>query len=355
MALQPDGKILIAGTTITNNHRNIALIRYNPNGTLDTTFGTNGTTTTNPGDWNTANAIVLQPNAKILIAGTRSVHLQQPRTHDISVFPDQIDLLVTRYNPDGTLDTTFGTDGATTIDFGGWDRASSIALQTDSGIIVAGTTITNNTRNIALVRYNPNGTLGTTFGTNGTTTTDLESRDLGQDVALQSPTYIIVIGTSNDDVALIRYGLWSGTFSEDDDSMHESAIESLAAQGILVGCDTTFDRYCPYDPITRADVAVVLARSIGNIPDTPAGRHFSDIADDAPYKRHVAYLADLGVTRGCDDSPPRFCPDLLLTRAQAAIFLVRAFGLERIPAAAPDTDGLDELRGSGARFTDIDL
>ena len=408
--LQPDGKILIAGTTITNNHRNIALIRYNPNGTLDTTFGTEGTTTTNLGDWDTAHATTLQPDGKILIAGTRNVYFQQPKTHEVSVFPDQIDFLVTRYNYDGTLDTTFGTEGTTITDLGGWDRANTIALQSDGKILIAGTTITNNHRNIALTRYNPNGTLDTTFGTEGTTTTnlgdwdtahtmvlqsdgkiliagttiannhrnialtrynpngtldttfgmegttstDLGSRDFGQAVALQSPTHIIVVGTSNDDFALIRYGRWIGTFSDDDDSIHESAIETLTARGIVVGCDPMFDRYCPYDPMTRADMAVALARAIGNIPASPTSRRFSDIADDSPYIPHVAYLTDLGVTRGCDDSPPRFCPDLPVTRAQAAVFLVRAFSLTRPPATVLDPGGHNEIHESGTVFIDVD-
>ena len=409
MVLQPDGKILIAGTTITHNHRNIALIRYNPNGTLDTTFGTKGTTTTNLGDWDTAHTTTLQPDGKILIAGTRNVYFRQPKTHEVSVFPDQMDFLIARYNHDGTLDTTFGTEGTTTTDLGGWDRANTIALQPDGNILIAGTTITHNHRNIALTRYNSNGTLDTTFGTEGatitnlgdwdtahtmvlqpdgrvliagttithnhrnialtrynsngtldttfgtkgTTSTALGGRDFGQAVALQSPTHIIVVGTSNDDFALIRYGQWIGTFSDDDDSIHESDIETLTARGIMTGCDAMFDRYCPLDTMTRADVAVALARAIGNIPDSPTLRPFSDISDDSPYRAHVAYLADLGVTRGCDDSSPRFCPDLPATRAQVAVLLVRAFNLERVPEAVLDPGGRNELHGSGPGFTDV--
>ena len=55
---------------------------------------------------------------------------------------------------------------------------------------------------------------------------------------------------------------------------------------------------------------------------------FSDVAGDSPYARHVAYIAARGITLGCDDSPPRFCPDEPVTRSQAALFLVRTFELE---------------------------
>ena len=396
IALQPDNRIIVVGTSITGNNRNIALVRYNPDGILDTTFGTDGTITTDLGGWDSGQAIALQADNRIIVAGTRSIYAEQVPAGGGGVFPHLIDFMTARYNADGTPDTTFGTGGTIITDLGGWDSGQAIALQPDNRIIVVGTSITGNSRNIALVRYNADGTPDTTFGTGGTIITDLGGWDFGQAIALQPDNRIIVVGTSitgnsrnialvrynadgtpdttfgtggtiitdlggwdfgqaialqpdnriivagtsNDDIALVHYGLWNGAFFDDDANAHEPAIEDLAARGIVSACDARLSRYCPSEPVTRAQMAVILARVLGDIPDWLPRDRFSDVADDSSYARHVEYIATRGITLGCDDSPPRFCPDDPVTRAQAALFLVRTFDLEGIS---------DELAG----FVDI--
>ena len=281
-------------------------------------FGVRGISTTDLGGKDSGQAVAVQSDNKIVVAGT-------------SITSNDRNIGLVRYDPDGTLDTTFGTDGAVISDLGGWDFGQAVAVQSDNKIVVAGTSITSNDRNIGLVRYDPDGTLDTTFGTDGTTVTDLGGWDFGQAVALQRDSRIVVAGTSSDDVALVHYGSWDGAFFDDDGNVHEHAIEDLVARGIVYGCDARLSRYCPSEPVTRAQIAVMLARVLGDIPDSLPGHRFSDVADDSSYARHVAHIAARGVTLGCDDSPPRFCPDEPVTRAQAALFLVRTFELEGIP------------------------
>ena len=317
IALQADNRIIVVGTSITGNSRNIALVRYNADGTPDTTFGTGGTIITDLGGWDFGQAIALQADNRIIVVGT-------------SITGNSRNIALVRYNADGTPDTTFGTGGTIITDLGGWDFGQAIALQADNRIIVVGTSITGNSRNIALVRYNADGTPDTTFGTGGTIITDLGGWDSGQAIALQPDNRIIVAGTSNDDIALVHYGLWNGAFFDDDANAHEPAIEDLAARGIVSACDARLSRYCPSEPVTRAQMAVILARVLGDTPDSLPRDRFSDVAEDSSYARHVAYIAARGITLGCDDSPPRFCPDEPVTRAQAALFLVRTFDLEGI-------------------------
>lgn len=108
-------------------------------------------------------------------------------------------------------------------------------------------------------------------------------------------------------------------FSDDDGSVHEADIQALAAAGITRGCSTT--SYCPDRPVTRGEMATFLVRALVLDPAAPAG------FDDTPGSVHagaIDALATAGITRGCSDTS--FCPDASVTRAQMASFLVRATG-----------------------------
>ncbi|HEY6629723.1 MAG TPA: PQQ-dependent sugar dehydrogenase [Acidimicrobiia bacterium] len=117
-----------------------------------------------------------------------------------------------------------------------------------------------------------------------------------------------------------------GTFIDDDGSVHEGGIEAVAFEGITVGCNPPFnDRFCPDRLLTRAEMATMIARAL-SLPASSTN-HFVDdnghILEGA-----INRLADAGITQGCN--PPtnnRFCPDRNLTRAEAAAFISRAFGL----------------------------
>ena len=124
-----------------------------------------------------------------------------------------------------------------------------------------------------------------------------------------------------------------GTFTDDNGSVHEAAIEAIAAAGITLGCDD--GRFCPADSVTRGQMSAFLRRALG-LPPSPTD-HFSD-DDGTTFEDDINRIADAGITLGCD--PGLFCPDDTLTRGQMAAFLVRAYGYA-------DGSGTD-------RFTDDD-
>ena len=116
--------------------------------------------------------------------------------------------------------------------------------------------------------------------------------------------------------------------------VHLSAVEALAAAGVLAGTDCAPGRFCPGDPLPRWVMAVWLVRILdGGDPAQAAGTGFADVDRDAWWAPHVDRLAELGVTKGCGAEPRRYCPDRAVNRAQMASFLVRAFALEPGPPA----------------------
>ena len=216
VALQSDGKLVLAGTTYMNNDfsgEDFALARYNSNGTLDTTFGVNGRVTTDfPGLASVISAVVIQPDGKILVAGG---------AFPLFVFGG--DFTLARYNPNGSLDTTFGSGGIVTTSFPGQGSyAFSLVLQADGKIIAAGTDFVNfssedsSNTDFGLERYNPDGSPDTTFGVGGQVTTDFDGfNDDVFSVLIQADGKIVAVGSAKNptnfyDFAAARY-LANGT------------------------------------------------------------------------------------------------------------------------------------------------
>jgi uncharacterized delta-60 repeat protein len=132
LAVQADGKLVAAGSVFTTEpFGDVALARYNPDGSLDSTFGTGGTVTTDfAGGPDGALALAVQADGKLVIAGAANQEL------------GDIDFGLARYNPDGTLDPTFGAGGRVSTDFGSGtrgDRVSSLVVQADGKLVAAGT------------------------------------------------------------------------------------------------------------------------------------------------------------------------------------------------------------------------
>ncbi len=118
---------------------------------------------------------------------------------------------------------------------------------------------------------------------------------------------------------------WNGTFRDDDDSVFESDIEWMAAEGITLGCNPpTNTMYCPASDVSRGQMAAFLRRAL-SLPSTNADYFIDD--NDSVFEADINALAAAGITKGCN--PPRsdrFCPDGKVTREQMAAFLVRALG-----------------------------
>jgi uncharacterized delta-60 repeat protein len=198
--LQPDGKIVAAGRSITGSSVDFALVRYNPDGSLDPTFGAGGKVLTDLGSsrFDEAHAVLLQPDGKILAAGRSNA-------------TGRFDFALVRYNPDGSLDPSFGTRGKVLTDIDSrLDEVSAIALQPNGKIVAAGMSDTRASLDFAVVRYDAAGRLDPTFGTGGKVLTDLgnSSFDDAFALALQNGR-IVAAGVSNAsgslDFALARY------------------------------------------------------------------------------------------------------------------------------------------------------
>ena len=132
-----------------------------------------------------------------------------------------------------------------------------------------------------------------------------------------------------------------GAFSDDDGAYYEVALNVLEVRGVLAGTQCEPGRICPDVPIDRATVAVWLGRAVtGSEPPAVDASRFADVdAEDWP-AAHIERFADLGVTEGCAANPRRYCPHEPVTRAQMAAFLVRAFDLSAAGSAGfADTDG----------------
>jgi uncharacterized delta-60 repeat protein len=209
VALQPDGKIIAAGTVFVDfnpgdiSDTDFALARYNSDGSLDTTFGNGGTLMTDFfGNEDDAFSVLIQPDGKIVAVGSAN----NPASY--------YDFAAVRYLSNGTIDTTFGVAGKVSTDFGdqNFDRARSAALQSDGRIVAAGFAISQNggVQNFAVARYTSNGILDTTFSGDGKTQIDFGNCcQSATKLLLQSDGKIITVGGSNgesgdDDFLLAR-------------------------------------------------------------------------------------------------------------------------------------------------------
>ncbi|MCP4165513.1 MAG: hypothetical protein GY759_06420, partial [Chloroflexi bacterium] len=197
MIVQSDGKIVVAG----KSDNDVALARYNADGSLDTTFGSGGILTTDFGSGSdNGQSVTVQSDDKILVAG-------------YSWNGSDDDFALTRYNANGSLDTTFGSGGILTTDFGsGSDNGQSVTVQSDGKILVAGYSWNGGNTDFALTRYNTDGSLDTTFDGDGILTTGVRTGgDFGHSVTVQSDGKILVAGHSwnriskDFDFALTRY------------------------------------------------------------------------------------------------------------------------------------------------------
>ena len=164
--VQPDGKYVVGGFAKTGLVTRFALVRYNVNGSLDTTFGSSGkvVTAVGVGGVSGVSALALQDDGKIIAAGTAK------DVDGVNRFA------LARYNPNGSLDTTFGSAGTTTTRVGsGNAELNSLVVDSVGGLVVAGVAVADDDHVFALARYNSNGSLDTSFGSGGKTLTPIGS------------------------------------------------------------------------------------------------------------------------------------------------------------------------------------
>ena len=217
-ALQPDGKIVVAGYTSVDH--DIAVARFNRDGSLDATFDPGGVDgpgkkTFGYGGNDLARSVLVAPDGKIVVAGNGNANY---------------DFAITRLNSDGSFDASFDGDGTAGADFGGVDYSYAVAAQPDGRVVVAGETTIK--QDVAVARFNPTGpadmTLDATFDGDGVTTFGYGGTDGAQALALQPDGKIVVVG----------YGAPSGAVAATrllPDGSPDSSFDGDGTAGIKFG------------------------------------------------------------------------------------------------------------------------
>ncbi|TKB90336.1 MAG: tandem-95 repeat protein [Nitrospira sp.] len=252
MVLQADGKVVLSGYTTTGGYQ-VCLVRFNADGTLDTSFG-GGDGIASSGVSGNAKDVVVQADGTFLVAadlsnsnfnlmrfnsdgsldtsfgggsGYVSTDLAggNDRADSLTIQSDgkvlllgfgfngtSFDVALVRYNSDGSLDTSFNGTGKVLTDFGAnsSDMGNEVRMQADGKIVVAGWSDTGGTNDFAIARYNTNGTLDTGFGTGGKVTINLGGSDLAEGLTIQADGKILVTGTAGingGDVGLLRLNM----------------------------------------------------------------------------------------------------------------------------------------------------
>lgn len=214
LAVQPDGKILLGGTSVYVPHSRfvLTLVRLNPDGSLDGSFGQGGVVADTSLGGSTAYAVALQPDGKILLAG-------QTITDDVLGYTA---FALARYHPDGSPDTGFGPDGSGHLitDFSHhYGRAKDLLVQPDGKIVAAGYVSSSESGfyKMAMARYHADGSLDAGFGADGNgmvITRPSFLNDYGYTLARQSDGKLLLAGLGNynlsprswGQLALLRYG-----------------------------------------------------------------------------------------------------------------------------------------------------
>ncbi len=177
LAIQDDGKILVAG----GSDDDLAVSRYRPDGQLDASFSSNGRLKSDFGGEDQAEGIAIQADGRVVVAGTT----------ERAGPPYSSSVIVARYLPDGSPDPSFSDDGRLTTSFRDDDRASDVAIGPDGGILVTGT---GDWVRGALLRFQPDGTPDASFAGGGVA--DLGPNTIASGVAVQSDGKVIVGGRS---------------------------------------------------------------------------------------------------------------------------------------------------------------
>ncbi len=298
VAIQPDGKIVVVGYTFNGETFDVLLLRCNNNGTLDNTFGTGGVVQydyANQGDF--GYAVAIQPDGKIVVVGS---------TYDISFFDQNV--LVLRFNSNGTIDNTFGTNGVATYNGDNFeDTAYAVAIQQDGKIVIVGSTISisgGHDDEVLVLRYNTDGTLDNTFGTGGVVKYDYANdADYGYGVAIQQDGKIVITGSSyhptyNDGLIVLRYnvnGTLDNTFGTGGIVRYDYQYADDRGYGVTIQSDgKVIVAGCTFNG-QNFDVLVLRYNSNGTLDSTFGGNGIvihNGTANGDDYGRAVSIQAD---------------------------------------------------------------
>lgn len=275
IVLQSNQKIIVAGTSIINNIDNLIIARYNTNGTLDTTFGTNGITTTAIGSFAYGYSCSIE-------SGQAVVTGQSFNTHN--------DVTLARYTTSGTLDSTFGTSGIVTTSIGdGGAACASIIQPADQNIVIAGSAVINGIGNGFAARYTTTGALDTTFGSSGLVDISDGSATQAFSVTLQSDNKILIAGvtlvSAINQFFLVRLNT-NGSF---DTSFGTNGIVSVQVPG------SSDDKALAVGLQSSGKIIVTGISNINNIPSISLARFTTSGAIDTTFGNNGFVITQLGL------------------------------------------------------------
>jgi uncharacterized delta-60 repeat protein len=188
-AITPDGRIVVVGSTDVSGGGDYALARVNANGTLDRSFSGDGLERVNSGGTvnDIGGSVVVLPDESIVVTGEANATVKQEGGNG-NFFTEEL-------NPDGTQNESFAkaTSGASTVDFGGEDIANDMVRQPDGKLVIVGSTSTDG-GDFAIARLNADGSLDTSFGSGGKQTVNFGGDDAAERVELTAEGKIVVIG-----------------------------------------------------------------------------------------------------------------------------------------------------------------
>jgi uncharacterized delta-60 repeat protein len=278
--IQSDGKIVLIGSASTN----FAAVRLNSLGGIDTSFGTNGALAIDYGGNDVALSGAIQTDGKIILSGSYAWGTTSS------------DFALARLLTNGTLDSSFGTNGKVIINFSQYDTADSIALQSDGKILIGGHTYYSSNDDFIAIRLDTNGVLDNTFSADGITNTDLGSRDMGYSITSLPNQSVLLVGESGWGVGIVKYSLdgqLDNTFGQGgkvvlSNFSHSDVIKVVTATDgkIFIGSDTNSG--------SNRDFSIIRLNSNGSIDTTFAnqGRASFDFNGKNDYLSDLILLPD---------------------------------------------------------------
>lgn len=297
IAIQPDGKIVVGGFAFISTDFDFVLLRFNTNGTPDSTFGTYGIITKNLGDDNFANSIALQADGKILLCGSTSNGVDQ-------------DFAVVRFNNDGSTDANYAAAGMALVSMtpASEDIPTHIKIQPDGKAIIVGLSANTTTYipKVALLRLDTNGFPDISFGNSGKVVNAFSANgDQLTSVVLQPDGKLVVVGqavNTNAEILVARYtstGILDNTFGNGGYKFYNFSNQAEQAYSVAIQADGKIVVAGSVDSLST-DIALIRVRNNGVIDSTfgTNGKVATELSTGYDYATSMLLQADGKIVLG---------------------------------------------------------